>query len=185
MAASWIAAMWACPRDFWRIDPYMSKEFSNLGWSFRCGVYHIESPYYYMPVTGMKVLPPLPPSRCLMVIVEKLSEGNPQWVSPQESRHGGTGIYFRSVKVAIPLHGDWVARQRYELYLPPWMAITLLLICPAIFVRRQARYVLRRKRGNCVKCSYNLTGNTTGVCPECGTKVPGRVAQVRLWNLGP
>lgn len=23
----------------------------------------------------------------------------------------------------------------------------------------------------CHKCDYNLTGNTTGVCPECGTRI--------------
>jgi hypothetical protein len=29
----------------------------------------------------------------------------------------------------------------------------------------------RRKRGLCVKCAYDLTGNVSGVCPECGTEV--------------
>jgi len=28
------------------------------------------------------------------------------------------------------------------------------------------------RRGLCVKCGYNLTGNVSGVCPECGGKVP-------------
>ena len=23
--------------------------------------------------------------------------------------------------------------------------------------------------GHCRKCHYNLTGNTSGICPECGT----------------
>jgi hypothetical protein len=23
--------------------------------------------------------------------------------------------------------------------------------------------------GHCITCGYNLTGNTSGVCPECGT----------------
>jgi len=26
-------------------------------------------------------------------------------------------------------------------------------------------------RGLCAKCGYNLEGNTSGVCPECGTRV--------------
>jgi hypothetical protein len=30
----------------------------------------------------------------------------------------------------------------------------------------------RRKAGSCRRCGYNLTGNTSGVCPECGTPVP-------------
>ncbi len=28
--------------------------------------------------------------------------------------------------------------------------------------------------GLCPRCSYNLTGNTSGVCPECGTAVAGK-----------
>jgi hypothetical protein len=24
----------------------------------------------------------------------------------------------------------------------------------------------------CTRCGYNLTGNTSGVCPECGAPVP-------------
>ena len=27
---------------------------------------------------------------------------------------------------------------------------------------------IRRRRGRCVMCGYNLTGNTSGTCPECG-----------------
>lgn len=26
--------------------------------------------------------------------------------------------------------------------------------------------------GHCPRCKYNLTGNLSGVCPECGTEVP-------------
>lgn len=28
-------------------------------------------------------------------------------------------------------------------------------------------------RGHCGKCEYDLTGNTSGVCPECGWTIPG------------
>jgi predicted amidophosphoribosyltransferase len=24
----------------------------------------------------------------------------------------------------------------------------------------------------CASCGYNLTGNQSGICPECGTRVP-------------
>ena len=27
------------------------------------------------------------------------------------------------------------------------------------------------QRGICGKCGYDLTGNTSGVCPECGTRI--------------
>ena len=32
----------------------------------------------------------------------------------------------------------------------------------------------RVPQGRCRQCDYDLTGNTSGVCPECGTAVPGR-----------
>ena len=35
--------------------------------------------------------------------------------------------------------------------------------------RRRQR--LLRERGLCLKCGYDLTGNVTGVCSECGTEV--------------
>lgn len=35
---------------------------------------------------------------------------------------------------------------------------------------RNALFVSRAKRlGSCLTCGYNLTGNTSRVCPECGT----------------
>jgi predicted RNA-binding Zn-ribbon protein involved in translation (DUF1610 family) len=46
------------------------------------------------------------------------------------------------------------------------------------FFRKAARYRRRRRsrrirRGppRCAKCGYNLTGNVSGVCPECGTPI--------------
>jgi hypothetical protein len=29
----------------------------------------------------------------------------------------------------------------------------------------------RPRKGPCVKCGYNLTGNESGICPECGTRI--------------
>ena len=33
------------------------------------------------------------------------------------------------------------------------------------------RKELRRERGLCPHCRYDLTGNVSGVCPECGSEV--------------
>jgi len=47
----------------------------------------------------------------------------------------------------------------------------LLALWPAIsFVRGPLRRFRRRRRGLCIPCGYNLAGNASGVCPECGTK---------------
>ena len=62
--------------------------------------------------------------------------------------------------------------------------ITVFMIVPAImslivygalthlFMRlHEARETRRRRKGLCLQCGYNLTGNVSGVCSECGAKV--------------
>jgi hypothetical protein len=57
---------------------------------------------------------------------------------------------------------------RTWVYLP----VALLLAYPAFAVGRDRWKVYRRpKEGFCQQCAYDLTGNTTGVCPECGAPV--------------
>ena len=34
----------------------------------------------------------------------------------------------------------------------------------------------RRRAGLCPACGYDLTGNVSGTCPECGTPTPAREA---------
>ena len=53
-------------------------------------------------------------------------------------------------------------------------ALALYLMSLAIYlgrVQRRAIHDALRRRSMCVGCSYDLTGNTSGVCPECGTKI--------------
>ena len=38
--------------------------------------------------------------------------------------------------------------------------------------------VLLAPIGYCLSCSYDLTGNTTGRCPECGTRLESEVATI-------
>jgi hypothetical protein len=57
----------------------------------------------------------------------------------------------------------------YILTLPYWFIALFFTTCPAIaFIRSP---YIRRKKGLCIKCGYNLTGNVSGVCPECGEKI--------------
>ena len=50
---------------------------------------------------------------------------------------------------------------------------TFALLLAIAFIRGPLRRRRRRKRGLCLSCGYNLTGNTSGVCPECAGKVQG------------
>jgi predicted RNA-binding Zn-ribbon protein involved in translation (DUF1610 family) len=43
----------------------------------------------------------------------------------------------------------------------------------AIVVRLLLRPLSKPKPGICASCGYNLTGNVSGVCPECGARVEG------------
>ncbi len=53
---------------------------------------------------------------------------------------------------------------------PWWFASGLLVIYPTVaFLRGPGRRWLRCRRGLCVKCGYDLMGNVSGVCPECGS----------------
>ena len=57
-----------------------------------------------------------------------------------------------------------------SLTIPLWIPIVALLSVAALLVYRDRT---RRQPGHCRQCGYNLTGNTTGRCPECGTVVQG------------
>ena len=47
----------------------------------------------------------------------------------------------------------------------------LLGLYPTVaFVRGPLRRRSRSARGRCINCGYDLTGNFSGVCPECGTQ---------------
>ena len=63
---------------------------------------------------------------------------------------------------------------------PTWVrwgidACAAALLCIVIifieYDRRLHRQQSRALRGQCLNCGYSLTGNVSGVCPECGTTV--------------
>ncbi|UCE61529.1 MAG: hypothetical protein JSU63_07220 [Phycisphaerales bacterium] len=50
-----------------------------------------------------------------------------------------------------------------------WLLLIVIGVYPAIeFIRGPLRRRRRRRKGLCTSCSYDLTGNMSGVCPECG-----------------
>ncbi len=58
--------------------------------------------------------------------------------------------------------------------LPRWASLVVLILLGAYpittFMRGPWRRRQRKKRGHCFNCGYDLTGNESGVCPECGTE---------------
>lgn len=60
---------------------------------------------------------------------------------------------------------DYEADYPCVLFIPMW---TLLLLGVLLLWRGLSR---RIKAGTCVQCGYDLTGNVSGVCPECGRPI--------------
>ena len=52
------------------------------------------------------------------------------------------------------------------------LAVFLLSVLVLFRFRSQWDREQRAKRNLCISCGYDLTANTSGVCPECGTPVP-------------
>jgi hypothetical protein len=52
--------------------------------------------------------------------------------------------------------------------IPLWIPLAFIAV-PTLVAWRHSRPL---RLGFCHNCGYNLTGNTTGRCPECGTPAP-------------
>jgi hypothetical protein len=59
----------------------------------------------------------------------------------------------------------------------PWAAVTVTSAVPPVLsasLGLKRHWTSRRRRaGQCRCCGYNLTGNVSGVCPECGHPTSG------------
>jgi hypothetical protein len=53
---------------------------------------------------------------------------------------------------------------------PIWPLAAALALLPLVSLARHVRRRVRARgtTGRCPRCGYNLTGNVSGVCPECG-----------------
>ena len=82
--------------------------------------------------------------------------------------HSWVGFGFSSPRVDT-LH-ICVHNPEYDLTvsrLPLWIPFLLIALPTAWLWHRDRR---RIRPGCCLRCGYDLTGNTSGVCPECGEK---------------
>ena len=63
------------------------------------------------------------------------------------------------------------ASTRWRFTMPLWPIVALAAVAPAVWLVDPLRKRRRRKAGQCAACGYDLTGNVSGVCPECGAEV--------------
>ena len=59
--------------------------------------------------------------------------------------------------------------SHYMVAVPDWFIFAVTGAAPVFWAYRRARRGRRARRHQCLSCGYNLSGNTSGVCPECGT----------------
>ena len=85
--------------------------------------------------------------------------------------------------LALPfrgLHFEWRKTTFGSPVRRSWLRVPITFLL--VFLGAYPTYVMvrwwrasperRRRRGLCVECGYNLRGNESGVCPECGTTTP-------------
>ena len=84
-------------------------------------------------------------------------------VSPPEADVGFLGARYR--------RGQFLYLYARDLTLPLWMPTVASAVLPAVRGMRLWNKSRRRRRGLCPACGYDLTGNVSGVCPECGARV--------------
>ncbi len=63
-------------------------------------------------------------------------------------------------------------RYRFWLYVPLWVP----LVVAAVLTLLAWRWKRRTPPGTCRSCGYDLTGNVSGRCPECGTPTNANAA---------
>lgn len=68
-------------------------------------------------------------------------------------------------------HDGYFYKDVYRV--PLWLTWLMLMI--SIYLWRRAKTATPRGPLDCIHCGYNLAGNTSGICPECGTSIPDDV----------
>ena len=83
--------------------------------------------------------------------------------------------WFRAAHPFLGFYANWMRNRATidrEAIVPCWFLAGVSAILPALWLRSDRRdRLIRRRRlaGLCLTCGYNLTGNLSGRCPECGT----------------
>jgi hypothetical protein len=71
-----------------------------------------------------------------------------------------------------------IGESDQRIMFPAWMLLIVLCLLPSVWFIRIMRCAKRRHVNHCMRCTYDLTGNKSGVCPECGLPVRTSPLQV-------
>ncbi len=73
--------------------------------------------------------------------------------------------------IVLPSNRAW-RKTLYEINYGVATLLPLLFAFGCFALQVALRLKRRMHNGLCSKCAYDLTGNTSGRCPECGTEIP-------------
>lgn len=71
--------------------------------------------------------------------------------------------------VCLPTNPIWTGQMHTGLL---WLGVVVLTRV-LVYHLQHGLSDIRRRHGLCTQCAYNLRGNVSGVCPECGAAVNG------------
>jgi hypothetical protein len=97
--------------------------------------------------------------------VSSASGPQPRW--PHEHSLRFPGFHFGH----FTWPGEWPGGTMWTFAI--WLGYPMVIaaILPAMWLVLAGRNRWWSARNRCTACGYNLTGNTSGICPECGTPV--------------
>ena len=88
------------------------------------------------------------------------------------------GSYAKRCTAGAAVRGLWLfgwAPEKvgaHDLVVPQWVVPAVFGSLPAVRVARWRRLRRRPDANTCRHCGYDLTGNVSGMCPECGAVAP-------------
>ena len=83
------------------------------------------------------------------------------------------GFGFHEARTIGPPQAIWRfgRRRLFIAFMPFWLFALMTAVLPLRWLAVRLRQRARNRDGHCASCGYNLTGNVTGICPECGAAV--------------
>jgi hypothetical protein len=110
-------------------------------------------------------------------LMARAPAGDPVVALPGQEAHSDhhfRGLEWSVVRHTLPYASGPSTQTIYRMVSVHYVWPALLALAAAGLARLLQRRTIRRQRlraGLCVECAYNLTGNTSGVCPECGSRI--------------